>query len=203
MDTKGRLASRFSTTAALSVAACMLSFTMTRTAPATDGIRGPDQVGVTIHTTSPAAEELGAWAVKRYRSAGLTLPEIDLYFHTNESGCRGYVAYQIDGRIDFCGRLAMEPGPQRIVLHELAHAWCDANMDEASRARFIDQRGLVSWNGSSTDYKARGYEQAAEIIAWGLGVGSPTPVIEGQTDPSGLTVSFRLLTDLEPANSSR
>ena len=154
--------------------------------------------GIVLHTPGTVQGEILTWAIKRYRAAGLHLPSLDVYFHQNQDGCRGNVGYQVDGRIDLCVRLALEAGPQRIVLHELAHAWGDENLSDAARARFMASRRLPSWNSSTADWRARGNEQAAEIVAWGLGDGSMIPLIDGPTDPRTLSTAFEMLTGVAP-----
>jgi hypothetical protein len=151
-----------------------------------------------LRTTGHAREALLDWAVRRYRAAGLVLPPVRVAFHAGTDGCRGNVGYQVNGRIDLCVRLAMEGGPERIVLHELAHAWCDEHLTDAARIAFMQSRRLASWNGSTADWRQRGYEQAAEIIAWGLGEGTLHPQIDGVNDPDALAAGFRLLTSVDP-----
>ncbi len=168
------------------------------TTPQQDGtpITGPE--AIVLHTPGTAQEELLTWAIKRYRAAGLDLPSVDIYFHESKDGCRGNVGYQVNGRIDLCVRLDMEAGPQRIVLHELAHAWCDERLTDAARARFMESRRLTGWNDTATDWDVRGYEQAAEIMAWGLGDGSMNPMIDGPTDPQTLAADLAILTGIAP-----
>jgi hypothetical protein len=150
-----------------------------------------------LFSTSPVARDLIEWSVERYETAGLELPPTQVHF-SNEDGCGGFVGTTIEGRIDLCVRLAMEAGPQRIVLHELAHAWAGSNLDEATKDRFDQLRGLSHWADASDTWKRRGSEQAAEIIAWGLGDGTMLPLIDGDTDPAALTEAFRLLTGADP-----
>ncbi len=164
--------------------------------PAGTTIAGPERI--VLRTPGRLQEELLTWAIKRYRAAGLDLPTVEVSFHATTAGCRGNVGYQVDDRIDLCVRLAMEAGPERIVLHELAHAWCDEHLTDAARARFMASRGLTDWNGFATDWKDRGYEQAAEIMAWGMGDGSMLPLIDGPTDLPSLAGGFRLLTGTAP-----
>ncbi len=157
--------------------------------------------GVRLHEPNPQREEMLDWAIKRYRAAGLQMPAIDVYFHRGSEGCGGYLGFTKNGRVDLCIRLAMEGQPQRIVLHELAHAWAEVELDEETRNAFLELRALGGWNVTADDHKDRGTEQAAEIIAWGLGDGSPTPLISGDRDPAALADGFRLLTGAEPLNA--
>jgi len=154
--------------------------------------------GVRLHEPNLQREEMLDWALKRYRAAGLQMPAVDVYFHGDSSGCGGYLGYTQDGRVDLCIRLAMEHQPLRIVLHELAHAWAEVELDDETRARFMRLRNLPGWNVTADDWKDRGTEQAAEIIAWGLGDGTGTPQISGNLEPSALADGFLLLTGSQP-----
>lgn len=164
--------------------------------PETDTVRVVGEVR--LHQPNPERRELIEWAVNRYRSAGLDVPAVDVHFHTDPAGCRGYLGYTRGERIDYCVRLAMEPGPQRIVLHELAHAWAETHLTDEARSAFIEMRGAPTWNDLGFAWKDRGTEQAAEIIAWGLGDGTMSPMVHGDLDPSSLAGAFRMLTGAEP-----
>jgi hypothetical protein len=166
--------------------------------------RGGDTSGPTaVLGSSASARTMLSWAVERYDRAGLVLPPAEVSFHPADDGCGGYLGYTDDGRIDLCIRLAMEPGPQRIVLHELAHAWVTANIDEEGGEAFLTLRGLSAWADGSDPWKQRGTEQAAEIIAWGLGVGTMLPMIDGDTEPQALADAFRSLTGVDPLAGHR
>jgi len=54
-------------------------------------------------------------------------------------------------------------------------------------------RGLRAWNSSADPWGLRGYEQAAEILAWGLGERILTPTIP-DNDPERIAASYELLT---------
>lgn len=157
---------------------------------------------VRLHQPNQERRELIEWAVNRYRAAGLDVPSVDVYFHAEPAGCRGNLGYTRGQRIDFCVRLAMEPGPQRIVLHELAHVWAEAHLTDDARSAFIEMRGAATWNDLAFPWKDRGTEQAAEIIAWGLGDGSMSPMVHGDLDPSSLAEGFRMLTGAEPLGAA-
>ncbi len=159
-----------------------------------------DLDGARLHEPNPQTEEMLDWAIKRYRAAGLEVPAIDVYFHGDDGGCGGYLGYTKNGRVDLCVRLAMERGPQRIVLHELAHAWAEAELDDETRARFLRLRNLGGWNVTADEWEDRGTEQAAEIIAWGLGDSIVPPVISGDVTPEALVDGFDLLTGTLPTN---
>jgi hypothetical protein len=174
--------------------------------PAASGALPEDMVRVLgevrLHQPNPERRELIEWAVNRYREAGLEVPPVDVYFHSESTGCRGNLGYTAGERIDLCVRLAMEPGPQRIVLHELAHAWAGAHLTDEARSAFTEMRGAPTWNDLAYPWKDRGTEQAAEIIAWGLGDGSMLPIVHGDLDPSSLARGFRMLTGAEPVRDA-
>ena len=154
-------------------------------------VPGSPQVAV---LGSPAALRLATWAVGRFSRVGLELPATELSFHADDAGCGGNLGVAEQGRIDLCVRLAMEAGPQRIVLHELAHVWEAATLDDECRDRFMALRRLERWVGDEVDWKQRGAEQAAEIVAWALGDGSMSPMIDGAREPDALREGFDLLT---------
>jgi hypothetical protein len=156
-----------------------------------DPVPGTPQVVVV--DAPPAARELAAWAVGRFEAAGLELPPTEVHFHGDTDGCRGFLGYAQGGRIDLCVRLAMEAGPQRLVLHELAHAWEGVTLDDACRDRFLALRGLDAWAGTDAEWKQRGIEQLAEIVAWGLADGAMGPMIDGDRDPEALIEAYDLV----------
>jgi hypothetical protein len=153
----------------------------------------PDAPQVVVVGAPPAGMELAAWAVGRFEVAGLELPPTEVHFHEDIEGCRGFLGYTQGGRVDLCVRLEMEAGPQRLVLHELAHAWEGAILDEACRERFVQFRGLDAWAGDDVEWKQRGIEQLAEIVAWGLGDGTMAPMVDGDRDPQTLLETFDLV----------
>lgn len=87
----------------------------------------------------------------------------------------------------------MEAGPQRLVLHEFAHAWEEATLDDPCRERFLRIRGLEAWADDDVEWKQRGIEQIAEIVAWGLADGAMAPMIDGDRDPQALSEAYELV----------
>jgi hypothetical protein len=111
---------------------------------------------------TPKAQKIIAWAVDRYRDAGLQLPDLDISFPTS---CGGKTAlYHVGHRsIDFCYIIT-----KTTVLHEFAHAWDDTS-GAVNRQAFLELRGLsVWWGGTGMPSDEQGSEHLAEIIAWGL-----------------------------------
>jgi hypothetical protein len=85
---------------------------------------------------------------------------------------------------------------RRNLLHEMGHIWIDQNVSREERERFLELRGLLSWNASSADWSERGYEQGAEIMAWGLGTRILTAQIP-DNDPAQLGAAFEILTGVD------
>ena len=87
---------------------------------------------------------------------------------------------------------------QKTLLHELAHAWADLTLDSEMRRRFLDLRGLDIWHDNSVPWEERGFEHAAEIIAWGLLDQDLLLTSIGETDTRKLAEAFELLTGRKP-----
>jgi hypothetical protein len=85
-------------------------------------------------------------------------------------------------------------------LHELAHAWTEANLDPAAAAAFMRLRGLRSWNSPDVFWPERGFEQAAEVISWTLGERVRSPEIPDH-EPAAMLVAYRVLTASQPPGS--
>jgi hypothetical protein len=156
------------------------------------------EVGPDVRLFGATAEQvdLGRWAVRRFEDAGLQAPAVEIHFHADLSGCRGNLGYALAGRVDLCtpelGAVA-----RRAILHEMGHVWLDAHTTPPLRARFDEMRGLRGWNVSADPWRMRGYEQGAEVLAWGLGDRIITPSIP-DNDYQHLCESFRFLTGVAP-----
>ena len=148
--------------------------------------------GIVVFSEDPAQQELARWAVARFDRAGLDPPTVEIRFHGDASGCGGHLGYAKDGGVDVCTVLVNEMA-RRNLLHEMGHIWIDQNVSRADRDRFLELRGLQTWNGSTDPWEERGYEQGAEIMAWALGTRILTAQIP-DNDPVQLGAAFELLT---------
>jgi hypothetical protein len=105
-------------------------------------------------------------AVARFRSAGLELPDVEIRFLADEAGCDGHLGLFQRGftpwRVLVCSDLAFVP------THELAHAWEAANLDDDERARYVEARGMPTWDDRDADWNERGIEDAAFIVQQNL-----------------------------------
>ena len=176
---------------AASLIAAVAFGTLARDADASVEVR-PD---VRIYGPTAKLVDVGRWAVGRFEASGLEAPPVEIHFHQELSDCGGHLGFARDGRIDLCTTLVDAPA-RRALLHEIGHIWLDVNTTEWLRDRFLESRGLRSWNASDDPWELRGYEQAAEILAWGLGERILTPSIP-DNDPVQLSAGFELLTGVE------
>lgn len=164
--------------------------------------------GTTI-TVTPATieyEDVVVRAAQAFETAGLALPPVEVVFSDDDRDCDLHLGVfqsaREPWRITICSELAFVP------VHELAHAWIEANVDEANRNAYVELRDKLSWNSSKHDWRERGVEDAAFVIqqnlmakvdgelseewesrasAFELLVGAPSPL----RDNSGWTVTGR------------
>jgi len=175
-------------------------------APVTSEVAAPSEQEMAFDQSGfrdQADVALAQWAFDRFDQAGLELPSVSLSFHNDREACEGHVGYFRPGdpsRIDICGfnwdRFLVTP--KKTVLHELAHAWADQTLDSETRRRFLDLRGLDIWQDNLAPWEERGFEHAAEIIAWGLMDEDLVLASIGEADTRQLAEAFELLTGKEP-----
>jgi hypothetical protein len=138
---------------------------------------------------------LARWAVERFDDAGLDLPRMEIAFFDDRSGCEGRLGYYDDGVASLC-RKNLDTLGARNLVHEMAHGWAEANLDDADRDRFLRLRGLSTWNDPDAVWDDRGFEHAAEIVAWAIsdqGDGILAPSLPNNT-PSELAAAYEVLT---------
>jgi len=136
--------------------------------------------------------QMTRWAANRFERAGLQVPEVEIHFHRDLSGCRGNLGYALAGRIDLCTDLVDTPA-RRAILHEMGHIWLDEHFPSSERVSFLRLRHVAAWNASGDQWNLRGYEQGAEVMAWALGERIMTPSIP-DNGPEQLDTAFRFLT---------
>jgi hypothetical protein len=146
---------------------------------------------------------LARWAFERFEQAGLELPVLSLSFHDDRAACEGNFGYYHSGApatVDICGfnwdRFLVTP--KKTLLHELGHAWIYQTTDSVTRNRFLELRGLDTWQGNSVSWEEQGTEHAAEVIAWGLMDEELFLTSIGGTKAPQLAEAFALLTGREP-----
>jgi hypothetical protein len=152
-----------------------------------------------IHGATAAEARAVDWALGRYREAGLThMQPLEVFLHRDHDACNSGIGLYDSGRIDLCTMASSEPYQRKFALHEMAHAWAEANVDVRTLERFMDVRGIASWNDRADPWKERGTEQSAEIIAWGLGEGEIAPLLPTSVDAETLSSLYELLTGRAP-----
>ena len=152
-----------------------------------------------ISGATAAEERQVDWAFHRYSEGGLThMPPLEVFLHRDHDACNGGIGLYYSGRIDLCTKSSSEPYQRKFALHEMAHAWAETNVDARTRERFMDVRGIASWNDRAEAWKERGTEQSAEIIAWGLGEGEIAPLLPTPVDAETLASLYELLTGRAP-----
>lgn len=144
---------------------------------------------------TPSQRAMARWAIGRFEAGGLTLPPLDVRFHTARTGCYGRLGYYVDGTVDVCG-VHVNQMSRRTLLHEMAHGWVESNVSPDQRARFLHLRRLRTWNDHGVDWEQRGFEHAAEIMSWALcdqGTGTQLPSVP-LNSPDQLADAYKLLT---------
>ena len=123
-----------------------------------------------------ADEAAVRWARDRFQEAGLSLPgRLRVTFHDGQKPCGGSQGgFTIEdgvSRVLICvpDRHGRELKVKRTLLHEFAHAWDYAVLDDRVRAAFMSFRGSDGWlKESGLPYEEQAGEQAAETVTWGL-----------------------------------
>ena len=144
---------------------------------------------------TPAQQAMARWAVSRFEAEGLKLPALEIRFHRSTNGCEGRMGGYSNGTADLCG-VHVNWMSRGDLLHEMAHAWVEANVSADLEARFLRLRQLETWNDHAMDWEARGTEHAAEIISWVVD-GQPTGKQQAsipRNDPEQLADAYELLT---------
>lgn len=152
-----------------------------------------------ISGATAAEERTIDWAFHRFKAGGLEgMPPLEVYLHGSRDSCNGNLGLYLAGRIDLCTKGLLQPYGRDFALHEMAHAWTEANGSRERLGRFMRTRGIATWNDRHLPWRERGAEQAAEIISWGLGEGEIQPVLPTPVDAETLASLYELLTGRAP-----
>lgn len=125
---------------------------------------------------SPSERQLTTWAEGRFAAVGLDLPPVDVSFHEDSGPCGGHegIYRHVGGRhlvlvcITDRGSAASDLLRRRTLLHELAHAWERANLDDPGREALLVLLEADEWLPAGAPWEERGAERFAETIVWGL-----------------------------------
>lgn len=162
------------------------------------------------HTSSPiefigfTAEEQRAsiHTISIFATAGLPLPILEIRRHHDSAPCDGFEGFHRHfgdrSVIDICTAQSGQ-FEQRILLHELSHAWTEHFLTPDRKHTFQQLRGWTSWlDYKHAKWEDNGAEQAAEILAWGLSE-QPSAVLKiNQDSCQALHDGYVVLTGSEP-----
>ncbi|HSJ50324.1 MAG TPA: hypothetical protein VLA90_03435 [Actinomycetota bacterium] len=133
------------------------------------GAASPD-AGPTISGGTPEQRQMARWAIQRFWDHELTLPPLEIRFHQTRDGCSGRGGLYRREVVEICRLRGLTiDWAASELLHEMAHGWVDVNLGEDDHERFLQVRGLTTWNDPDAAWEERGFEHAAEIIAWAIG----------------------------------
>jgi hypothetical protein len=125
---------------------------------------------ITITGGTPEQHDMARWAIERFHAHGFELPALEIRFHEDRAECRGRMGYYEAGVVSVCRvKVRADDWAARELLHEMAHGWLETNVVGAVRERFLELRGLRTWNDHDAEWEARGFEHGAEIVAWAIG----------------------------------
>jgi hypothetical protein len=112
---------------------------------------------------------MAEWAVGRFESAGLTLPNVTVYFGHDDECHRAAGLYRhCAAAATICNGGAHDNPPRQTLLHELAHAWSLHTMQHGDVTEFLSNEGPRHWAGGGVGFWNLGAERVAEYVAWGL-----------------------------------
>lgn len=141
-------------------------------------VSGLSGSGVVSHDADPRWTDTINSALDLFTGAGLVAPSPDIHVHldTEAADCLGHPAVftvpDAGPRIDICiPYLDSKLGTNlrnKMVLHELGHAWTHQNLDTVTREAFMEVAGSSAWNDHNQADYTRGTERAANAIAYGL-----------------------------------
>ncbi len=146
----------------------------------------------TITADNDEQQAMAEWALAQMDAAGLELPPMDVFVHADSDGCITPSGRQLTGyytKID--GRPTVHScGTRWTLVHELAHAWDNYQLDDATRERLLEHQGLTDW--LSEDWTAAGSEHVASIVAWAIDGSHPTSI--GFYDRAHLAQAYEIAT---------
>ncbi len=168
-----------------------------------------DYFSPVVAGATPAEREMVDWALGRFEAAGLGLPALKVVFHNGADACNGFNGYYRSQprSISMCNRGDEKTTPAHTLLHEMAHGWAEYNLTEAQRQAFMEHRNVDHWSSADphsleVPWWQRGYEQAAELMAWGLSEGPLRSIWLHTELCDELRQAFLVLTGIEPLNQS-
>jgi hypothetical protein len=186
----------------LSIASLTVGFELPDAGPAEPDSTDPN---VVIHESADSRwNEAVIGAVDRFEAAGLGLFDVDVHvWSAADSTARchdnaGWFSPLTEGtRVEIClDYQDTDLGTHlrdKLLLHEMAHAWIHTNAGDAIRDIFMASHGIEAWNDHTQPHNRRGAEIAANTMMYALHPDEPTnadqicgyELITGHTTPFG------------------
>jgi len=116
------------------------------------------------HRLTTDQQALVDFALDRFETQGLRLPELRFVFHDTLQPCDLHKGrYHSDSQlVEMCSL------DKHTMFHELAHAWANHKLTREQMELFVLEQDLDSWNDPDHEWARRGTEHVAEIIAWAV-----------------------------------
>lgn len=125
---------------------------------------------VTLVGQTPAQEELVGEVVALFAEAGLELPPLKITFFPGRQHCDGMGGWHRGiGVIEIC--MATE----RMIAHEIAHAWEAHNLTDADREGYRQLWDAPTWGSHEFSWHERAIELAANTVAFAVLNDDPEP----------------------------
>lgn len=103
-----------------------------------------------------------AEAISLFERRGLDLPDFELRYYDEKASCNGHLG--VFRRSESPWQIRICTTETKILIHELAHAWIEANVDERIRGEYAELREFTNWNDSSVEWADRAVEDAAFVM---------------------------------------
>ena len=168
---------------------------------------GPGEV--TMANATPALAAHVSDAFDAYADNGLPTPDVaSIVFDPDDPFCDSHGGRYTDSThvvlLCFDAETMMRSDgtlhrvQERLLLHELAHAWTQQHTTAEQREAFMALHGVQRWNDGADRWHQRGTEIAAETFVWVLWDRDDPPRSLASKDPSLLAEGFELLTGVRP-----
>ena len=140
---------------------------------------------VVVHDGADALwSETVTEAIDRFSAAGLGAFAVDVHvWSRSDAAARcheqaGWFSTPIEGiRIDLCidyqDTALGAHLRDKLLLHELAHAWIHTHVDADTRDLFMDSHDVEVWNDHDQPHNTRGTELAANVLMYTLHPDAP------------------------------
>ena len=156
---------------------------------------GEEETPISIIAETTEQEDTVRWALGRFEAAGLQLPTLTIYMHENRADCGGNNGSM--GDLPNGEYVIHSCGVDFTLLHELTHAWDMHQLDDETRAKFLELAKADVWRNPDS-WHLSGAEHAANVVAWGLMDERINQTRTRPYDHRSMLRGFRILTGQEP-----